>query len=185
METASKPQKEYRTGCLIPLGLYLVVLVIGYFVTRPPMITADFSDSVASRFSVATVAEMADGFEYSILHLSSIRERHLRRPVLRFMLPEPRITINVGDIHHARILEDHGDWQLIEFSYSNTYMATSIYRAYFDRVEPVSFQVTSSVGDVFMVMLFTGVAVGLYLLAAGINFFRNRRARKYQEKNRG
>ncbi len=172
------PQKKHRSGCLIPLGLYVALLGVGFFATRAPMITDHFDDSVASRFYVATVEETAAGFEYGSLRLNSVRERDPRRPALRFLLPEPEITIDVGDIHHASVIEDHNEWQLIEFNYSNTYTATSIYRAYADRIEPVSFQMISSVGDVFAWALVTMVAVVLYLLVALFNFMRNYRATK-------
>ncbi len=184
METGKKLQKEHRTGCLIPLGLYLAVLVIGFFATRPPLITDDFSGDVARRFSVATVRETDAGFEYGTVRLETVLERHPELPSFGYVLPEQRITIDVGDIHHAVVEEDHGDWQLIEFNYSNNYRATSIYRAYADRVEPISYQMTSSVGDVFLVMLVTGVAILLYLLAALVNFIRHRRAKRNKEMNR-
>ena len=173
-----KTKKKYRTGCIVPLGLYIGVLVIGFFVTRPPLITEDFAGQTARSFSVAIVEEADAGYEYGRRTLEIIRGRDPELPSFGFLLPEQRITINVGDIHHAAIIEDHGDWQLIEFNYSNTYMATSIYRAYADRIEPVSYQVTSSVGDVMMAVAVTIVAVLLYLLAWLVNFFRNRRASK-------
>jgi len=171
---AEKPAKKYRTGCLIPLGIYIAVLVIGFFVTRPAPITDDFADRASRKFSIATVRETVDGFEYGRQTLES----YLERPTFIYLLPQAKITINVGDIHHATIIEDHGDWQLIEFNYSNTYMATSIYRAYADRIEPVSYQLNSSIGDAMVGMMVTIAALFLYLLAAIINFFRNRRAGK-------
>lgn len=184
MDTGKKLQKRYRTGCLIPLGLYIAVLVIGFYATRPPLITEDFSGHVARSFWVATVREADSGFEYGSVRLETILKREPALPSFRYLLPEQRITIYVGDIHHASIIEDHGDWQLIEFNYSNTYMATSIYRAYADRVEPVSYQLESSVTDALVAMLFTAFAVALYLLVALINFIRNRRAMKSEDINR-
>ena len=174
--------KKHRTGCLIPLGLYVAVLVIGFFVTRPPLITDNFPEQTARSFSVAVVEETDDGYEYGRRTLQTIQERDPELPSFRYLLPEQRITINVGDIHHATIIEDHGDWQLIEFDYANTYMATSIYRAYANRIEPVSYQMTASVGDAMMAMMVTAIAVLLYLLAALINFVRNRRANSAAER---
>lgn len=185
MDTDRKPQKKHRTGCLIPLGLYIAVLVTGFYLTRPPLVTEDFTGRVARSFWVATVTESDTGFEYGAVRLESIIARDARLRALEFLLPEERITINVSDIHHAAILEDNGEWQLIEFNYSNTYMATSIYRAYPDRVEPVSYQLKSSVSDAFVAMQFTVVAVGLYLLAVLINLIRNWRLRKAGGRGRG
>lgn len=179
MDADKKPQKKYRTGCLVPLGLYVAVLMIGYFVTRPPLITEDlYGERTLTRFSVATVVDGENGYEYGRWTLRTVSEIDMGSTPHRFLLPESEITIYVGDIHHASVIEDHGDWQLIEFSYSNTYMATSIYRAYADRVEPVSFQVTAGVGDAFAWLLVTMIAVVLYLLVAFVNFIRNYRAKK-------
>lgn len=178
--SSDKTNKKRSVGCLIPLGLYVVVLTVGFFVTRPPLITGEFPEATMRSFSIAIVEESGGGFAYARRALQTIQRLNPELPSPRFLLPEPRITIDVGDIHHAEVLEEHGDWQLIEFNYSNTYMATSIYRAYADRVEPVSYQMTSSVGDAMVAMMLTIVAVALYLLAVLINFIRNRRARKIE-----
>ena len=151
--------------------------MIGFFVTRPPLITEDFSEQTSRSFSVAIIEASNAGYEYGRRTLEVIRERDPELHSFSYLLPEQQITITVGDIHHATIIEDHGDWQLIEFNYSNTYIATSIYRAYEDRIEPVSYQMTSSVGDAMLAMAITIVAVLLYLIGVLINFARNRRAR--------
>jgi hypothetical protein len=164
-----------RVGCVIPLGLYIVTLVIGFFVTRPPLITADFSGDVVRRFSIAIIEETDDGASYERRTLEIVQENNTDSRPYRYLLPEREITIDNGDIHRATVIEDHNDWQLIEFNYSNTYMATSIYRAYEDRVEPVSYRMTSSVGDAMMLMALTIVAALLYSLAQLVNFIRNRR----------
>jgi hypothetical protein len=178
--SAKDANKKHRTGCLIPLGLYAAVLVIGFFLTRPPLITGDFSAQTARSFSIAVVEETDDGYEYRRQTLQTIQEREPQLPALRYLLPEQRVTIDVSDIHYATVIEDHGDWQLIEYDYSNTYMATSIYRAYADRIEPVSYQMTGSVGDAVMAMAVTVIAVLLYFLATLVNFVRNRRARQIE-----
>jgi hypothetical protein len=172
------PKKKHSVGCLIPLGLYVAVLVVGFFVTRPPVITEDFSGQVARSFSVAIVVEETDdGSLYERRTLEIILEQDTGLRPYRYLLPERNITIDNGDIHHATVIEDNGESQLIEFNYSNTYMATSIYRAYEDRIEPVSYQITSSVGDVMMATAVTVVAVLLYLIAVLVNFIRNRRSK--------
>jgi hypothetical protein len=170
---------KHRVGCVIPLGLYVAVLVVGFFVTRPPLITEDFPENVARSFSIAIVEGDVGGAVYGRHTLEIVRERNTELRPYRYLLPEREITINNGDIHHVSVLEDHDDWQLIEFNYSNTYTATSIYRAYEDRIEPVSYQVTGSVGDAIMLMMVTAIAVLLYSLAQLANFIRNRRARKH------
>ena len=169
---------KHRVGCLVPLGLYIAVLVVGFFVTRPPLITDNFSENVARSVSIAIVKEDTDGVVYERRTLETILERGAELRPYRYLLPEREITIDNGDIHHATVLEDNGESQLIEFNYANTYMATSVYRAYEDRVEAVSYQVTASVGDAMMLMALTVVAVLLYALARLVNFIRNRRVRK-------
>jgi len=182
METAKKPQKKFLKGCLIPLGLYVAVLVIGFYATRPPLITENlYGERTLTRFSIATVVDGENGYEYGRWTLRTVSEIGTGSPPRRFLLPEPEITIYVGDIHHARIIEDHDDWQLIEFNYSNTYHSTSIYRAFADRIEPVSYQVNSSVTDALIAMLFTAFSVALYLLVALVNFVWKRWVRKDED----
>jgi len=168
--------KKHKVGCLVPLGIYVAVLIVGYWVTRPPLITDDFSEPISRSFSVAIVEDTGSGFRFGRRTLETTLERDPALPSLRYLLPHDEITIDVGDFHYALILEDHGDWQLVEYDYSNTYMATSIYRAYDNRIEPVSYQVTASVGDAMLLMVFTFAALVLYGLAVLINFVRNRRA---------
>jgi hypothetical protein len=71
--------------------------------------------------------------------------------------------------------ENHGDWQLIEFNYSNTYDSTSIYTVHLDRVEPVYFRINSHVGQVMLALPLVPV---IYVLAVLITFIRNWRARR-------
>ena len=96
-------------------------------------------------------------------------------PPERYLLPEPEIRMNSENLYVAKVLEDHGDWQLIEFNYSNTYNSTSLYKAYSDRVESVYFRINSHVGQV---MLALPLALVIYVLAVLIAFIRNWRARR-------
>jgi hypothetical protein len=158
----------------MPFGLYVGLLIVGIFVTRPPLITDDFSGTTARRFSIAIVTEVDGDNQYERRTLETLQESGREIPSFSFLLPEDRNIIVAGDIHHVTVLEDHGDWQLIKFNYSNTYTATSIYRAYVDRVEPVSYQMNSSFADVVVVF---AMIVPAYLLALVITFVRNRKAR--------
>ena len=146
-----------------------------YFVTRPPAVTSEFNDQVASTFSVAVVTEKHDGFDYVRTTLETINARHPELPPARYLLPESEIQMVYENSYVAKVLEDHGDWQLIEFHYSNTYDSTSIYKAYPDRVEPVYFRINSHVGQV---MLALPLVLVVYVLAVLITFIRNWRARR-------
>jgi hypothetical protein len=50
------------------------------------------------------------------------------------------------------VLEDHGDWQLVEYYHGNTAEVISRYRAFRDRIEPISFRVIADVGIAFVAM---------------------------------
>ena len=70
----------------------------------------------------------------------------------RFLLPEDSVAVGDGETF-AEVLQDHGDWQLVAVSYWNTHSSKSTYRAYDDRVEPVSYQLTGNV-MVMLVLIF-------------------------------
>jgi len=169
-DTTSK--RKRGVGCLLPLGLYVVSLVVIIFLTRPPEITDDFSGRTARMFSVATVSQAGNGPDYGVTSLEALQTRSPDLSPQRFLLPEENVTISAGDIHRVTVLEDHGDWQLIRFNYSNSYTATSVYRAFAGRIEPVSFRMTSSIGDGMIAIV---LIVPVYLLALLITFIRNRR----------
>ena len=82
--------------------------------------------------------------------------------------------MNYENHYVVKVLEDHGEWQLIEFNYSNTYDTTSVYKAFPDRVEPVYFRINAHVGQA---MLALPLVVVVYVLAVSITFIRNWRAR--------
>lgn len=171
---AKKKFWKHRTGCLLPLALYVVAAIALYFVTRPPAVTSDFDRQVASTFSVAVVLEQQDGFEYVRTTLETINSRDSELPPQRYLLPEPEIRFSDENAYVAKVLEDHGASQLIEFSYSNTYDSISLYEAHSDRVVPLYFRINSHVGQV---MLALPLALVIYVLAVLIAFIRNWRAR--------
>ncbi len=170
----AKTARKRRTGCLLPLGLYLLAVVVMYFITLPEAVTDDFTGNTARIFSIATVIPSQDGNQYRRTTLETVEARDEELLALVFLLPEKKITIDTGDIHHVTVLEDHDDWQLIEFNYANTYMAKSIYKAYADRVEPVSFRMASHVGQAMLALV---LIVPVYFVAWLITVIRNRRAR--------
>ena len=172
---AKKKFWKHRTGCLLPLALYIAAATAMYFVTRPPAVTSNFEGQAARTFSVAVVTEKQDGIEYARTTLETINTRSPELPQERYLLPEPEVRMNSKYSYVVKVLEDHGDWQLIEFDYANTYNSTSIYKAYPGRVEPVYFRVNSHVGQV---MLALPLALVVYVLAVLIAFIRNWRARR-------
>jgi len=163
---AEKKSARSSIGTLVFLGIFGVGVVALYFISTPT-VTDDFTGPAARNFTVAgIVTERSNGdAPYRVLNLERLNSDDFDSSGVTFLLPEPRITINVGDIHHAEILEDHGDWQLVQFDYANTRTSTAIYRAFADRIEPVSYRLTSSAGHFAMAvgwllisLLLTGIA---------------------------
>ena len=166
-------KKKHRIGCLMPLGIYVLVFVIFYFVTLPKPITDDFLNSAGRQFSVAVGLEIDGATEWRRMRLQTLHERDPELPRPLFMLAEPELQMDYENFYIVTVLEDHGDWQLLEFDYSNTYNSTSVYRAYADRIEPVSYQPTFGVGH----MMFAPVLIlPTILLAWVITMLRNRRS---------
>lgn len=130
--------------------IYGSCLIVMYFATTPKQ-TRDFTGQTADEFTVAGVktSSKVEGGKYRVFNLERVNSGNLDLSDITFLLPQKSITIYVGDVHSAQILEDHGEWQLVAFYYSNTRTSTSIYRAFQDRVEPVSYRITSSVGHFF------------------------------------
>ena len=161
MTESNSPKSQPKTsGCLVFIVVYLLCLVGMYFTTIEPEETKDFTGRVAKEFSVAgfVKTKSPQNREYKVFSLEALKSGNIDLSDIIFLLPEKAITINVGDIHHVKILEDHGEWQLVAFNYSNTRTSTSKYRAYDDRIEPVSYKLTSHVGQAFL-------AIGLLIPA--------------------
>lgn len=163
-------------GCLTFIIIYCLFLTVMYL-TSTPTLTTNFSGRTAHEFSVAGVARnyLSDEDRYRIFNLERLNSGNIDVINITYLLPETPITIYVGDIHKAEILEDHGEWQLVAFHYSNTRTSTSVYRAFDDRIEPVSYALTSSVGHVFGAMVLFLPAV---LLSAVVTAIRKRVFRK-------
>ena len=159
--------RRRRVGCLLPLLFYVLLLVPGYYLALPAPVTEDFTGRNAHLFYIA--ATTGEG-KYSTYSLEDLRSEDASERALTFLLNADQITIEQGDIHHASVLEQHDDWQLVKFNYSNSHTSSSVYRAYTDRVEPVRYQMTSNVGHA---MLMLALVIPAYLFAALYNFVRN------------
>jgi len=171
--SAMKKKVRRGVGCLLALAIYIPAIVIMYFVTLPDEVTEDFTGKNARIFSVATFKDGENRYDYERTTLETIQGRDPELPGLEFRLPESEVVMTDHNIYHVYVLEDHGDWQLIEFNYSNTYTSKSLYRAYANRVEPISFQMTSNVGQAMMAL---GLIIPVYVVAWLIAFIWRRRA---------
>ena len=167
-------KKKRGVGCLLALAIYIPAVIIGYFLTLPDEVTDDFEGRNARLFAVATVLIDDGEVTYGSTSLEEVRELPAGMPLAEFMLPEPHVKISTHDIHNVYVLEDHGDWQLIEFNYANSHTSRSVYRAYSDHVEPVSFRITSHAGQA---MLALALIIPTYVVAWLITYVRRRRAK--------
>jgi len=161
-------------------GIIYVLGFLGFHFASTPKETENFIGRTAHEFMVARVSLTSpdDEVSYGAWNLERLNSGAFDTTDFTFLLPRQSITIYTGDIHRAEILEDHGEWQLVAFYYSNTRTSTSIYRAYQDRIEPVSYRVTSSVADVFLAVFMLFPAIVLAWIVTGITNWRaNRRAK--------
>jgi len=182
-ESAKRKGKWLRPGCMTFTVIYGLCLIAIYIAGTPPKQTKDFTGRTAWEFTVAafTTDNSIDGVTYRVLNLEYLNSRELDLTDLTFLLPEREVFINVGDLHNAEILEDHGEWQLVAFYYSNTRTSTSIYRAYQDRIEPVSYKITSHVGQVIGAFYLFIPALLLSIIVTAIINWRARRAIKTED----
>lgn len=155
--------------------MYLLLIAILYVINLAGTVRDDFSGRVAASFSVASVIVYRGTMDFGRETLQRIEARSPNLPPLQFLLPQKEISIVHGDFHRAKVIEDHGDWQIIEFYYSNTHNSTSRYKAYADRIEPISYLVTFSIGHMMLLII---LVVPIYLLALLVTFVRNGRSRK-------
>jgi len=153
-DAANRKAKYDSYGVIVFLTIYGLSLIAMYIASTPTE-TEDFKGLTARNFTIAGIVtgKVTDNRPYRVLNLERLNAGELDLSGITFLLPQPTITINVGDIHRAEVLEDHGAWQLVAFHYSNTRTSTAVYRAYADRIEPVSYRLTSSVGHVFYAVL--------------------------------
>jgi len=169
-DSADREGKRKSSGCMSFIVIYGLCLIGIYFAGTPPEETKEFTGRTAREFTVAGVmtGNLNEGVTYRVFNLEYLNSGELDLTDLTFLLPERSATINVGDIHRAEILEDNGEWQLVAFHYSNTRTSTSIYRAYRDRIEPVSYKLTSHVGQAFSAIIFVIPALVLSMIVTAI-----------------
>ena len=177
VDTPDSKRTTAGRGCMTFIVIYGACLLIMYFTSTPEQ-TKDFTGRTAHEFTVAAfvTSNASEDDNYRVFNLERLNAGKLDLTDVTFLLPQASVTLYVGDIHSAEILEDHGEWQLVAFYYSNTRTSTSIYRAYRNRVEPVSYTVTSSVGHFFgaVVLLVPALVVSL-IVTAILNWQAKRR----------
>ncbi len=177
MIAGSKKSRKKTSGCLVFIVIYLFCLTVIFITSKNPEETKNFTGPLAKDFYIAAIVKTESGQtqEYKAFNLEYLNTGKPDLSGFSFLLPEKKITINVGDIHHAEILEDHGEWQLVAFYYSNTHTSTSKYRAYKNRIEPISYKLTSHVGQFFSALiLFIPALILSAIITAIINWRASR-----------
>lgn len=161
--------------------MYALALTAVYFASTPE-VTGNFTEREGRDFHVAAVrltkdANDANYVAYSLAHLDAGK---VDLASVSFLLPEDVINITGGDLHKVTVLERHPDWQLIEYHYGNTHDSISRYRAFKDRIEPISYRITMHIG------LFFGAIVLLipaWIVSALINRIWNAVAGRKQSSD--
>ena len=144
--------KGTSPGCMTHFLIYAVAAGAMYFAGTPE-ITGNFSAAQERDFHIAAVrtAPSAGDGRFVALTLAALNAEKIDAASLTFLLPDgaDRVNIPGGDIHEVIVLERHPDWQLLEYRFGNTHDSVSRYRAFGNRVEPVSYRMTMSMGLFF------------------------------------
>jgi hypothetical protein len=165
------------------LAIFIVVyglgLIVTYVVTTPTE-TPPFDERVNWNFTLAGVitGDVTNNQRFRVLNLQQLKTGNVDLSEMTFLLPRPTVTIDVGDIHRVEVLEFHDDWQLVAFHYSNTRTSTAVYRAYANRIEPVSYRVTSTAGHLAYAAVLLIPAFLISRIIAGFLGWRARRSSK-------
>jgi hypothetical protein len=129
------------------IAAYAAMVAVMY-VYSTPTTTANFSENERKKFKVAAMrlSPAAGESRFLGVSLADIDSKKVDPASVSFLLPAGPIDIRQGDLHEVVVLERHPDSQLVEYRYANTVNSDSRYRAYRDRVEPVSYRVTMHPG---------------------------------------
>lgn len=142
-------EKTSSPGCTTYLVIYVVVVTAMYFASTPTT-TKNFDERQERDFHVAAV-NLAKSANYVSFFLALLKAGKKDLSSVSFLLPLGDIKMDVSghDLHKVTVLERHPDWQLVEYHFGNSHSSTSRYRAFKDRIEPVSYRMTAHIGIFF------------------------------------
>ena len=126
--------------------------------------TTDFSGKVAKDFYIALVEldTTNNKDKYSFRRLSDIESNPPDLSAYSYILPDTYSKIpSKGDTYYFKVLEVDAGMQLIEFSYGNTHSSWSVYRAFQDKIVPVSHR-TDDPG-LLIIMFILGIIAGHFI----------------------
>ena len=157
-------------GCLTHVVLYAVAVVPMYFASTPE-VTGNFHVGQQRDFHIAAVTQTKDANDATVvpLSLAYLKTGKVDLASVSFLLPPGDIKVqDTGhDLHKVTVLERHQDWQLVEYHFGNSHDSISRYRAFKDRIEPVSYRNTMHMGlFVGAIILLVPVAIISFLINA-------------------
>jgi hypothetical protein len=142
-DTTKDKAKGSSPGRLTHLVVYVVAVTAMYFV-RNPEVTGNYSEMQEHDFHIAAVslAKDAKSSSYVAFSLTQLKTGKVELGSVSFLLPQGDTKIHIpgSNSQTVTVLERHPDWQLVEFHYWNTHFTISRYRAFKDRIEPVSYR---------------------------------------------
>ncbi len=165
------PQEQTRKrspGCLTHIVLFVVAMAAVYLWQSPGELTGSQIASQERHFYVAAVQRTGSRQQARILPmtLARLKAGELDMKSTSFLLPPGEIRVDADHDHHSvKVLERHPEGQLLEYHHGNTREAVSRYRAFHDRIEPLSYRVLAHVGMAFTALLLlipvavTGMAI--------------------------
>ena len=173
--------KANSPGYLTHLVVYAVAVTAMYFVSTPE-VTGPFNERQERDFHIAAAKLTKDSNDttYVAFSLAQLKTGKVDLASVSFLLPEGNIKIDVSghDLHKVTVLERHPDWQLVEYDYGNTHNSSSRYRAFKDRIEPVSYRITMDMGLFFsaIVLLIPASIVSILINAIWRAIVRRKKA---------
>ena len=163
--------KGNSTGCVTQFIVYAVMLMAMYFINTPK-VTEHFTEGQERDFHVAAI-NLTENANPVTVSLAQLNAKQVDLSSISFLLPEGGININdqSGDLHMVTVLESHPDWQLVEYRYGNSHDSISRYRAFKDRIEPVSYQITMHPGIFFSAIV---LLIPAWIVSVVINAVRKK-----------
>ena len=173
---AEDKKKDRSPGNLTQFVVYGVMLTAMYFASTPE-ITGNLTERQEQDFHVAAVRlkKGADDSKIVVYSLYLLKAGKVDLASVSFLLPQDVVDIPGGDTNEATVLERHPDWQLVEYHFGNTHNSVSRYRAFKDRIEPVSYRVTMHFGIFVSAIV---LVIPALIVAAVINAIWNKVARR-------
>jgi len=173
--TDDKPKRSFP-GHLTGLVVYAAALIALYFQSTPE-VTGSFTEKQQRDFHVAAVrlGKDANDTSYAAYSLAQVKAGKVDLASMSFLLPRDVIDIPGGDLHKVTVVERHPDWQLVEYRYGNTHDSISRYRAFKDRIEPVSYRITMHMGLAFGAIV---LLIPAWIVSAVVNAIWNAVARR-------